>query len=187
MRRRRHGCWARELIETERLILRKPRPSDHAALFAMWADPVMMADLGPVKDDAASIATLARHDGYRHEGLGFFTVERKSDWAVVGFCGLKRGDPPHPIAGEVEAGWMIARPYWRQGYALEAMRAVLDWGWESFDMQRIVAITAERNLASQAMMTRLGMVRLADGDFEHHAFVPGDPLRRIVTYSINRP
>lgn len=174
------------MIETERLFLRKPRPSDHPALFAMWADPAVMADLGPVKDDAMSAATLARHDSYRHEGLGFLTVERKSDWAVIGFCGLKRGDLQHPIAGEIEAGWMIARRYWRQGYALEAMRAVVAWGWESFDMPRIVAITAERNLASQAMMTRLGMTRLADGDFEHHAFATGDPLRRIVTYSISR-
>ena len=49
------------MIETERLILRKPRPSDHEALFAMWADPEMMADLGPVKDAAMSEATLARH------------------------------------------------------------------------------------------------------------------------------
>jgi RimJ/RimL family protein N-acetyltransferase len=175
------------MIETERLILRKPRPSDHEALFAMWADPVVMADLGPVKDAAMSEATLARHDGQRHEGLGFLVVERKSDWAVIGFCGLKRGDPQHPIAGEIEAGWMIARPYWRQGYALEAMRGVMAWGWESFDAPRIVAITAERNLASQAMMTRLGMTRQADGDFDHHAFAPGDPLRKIVTYSINRP
>ena len=175
------------MIETERLILRKPRPSDHPALFAMWADPAVMADLGPVKDDAMSAATLARHEAYRHEGLGFFTVERKSDWAVIGFCGLKRGDAPHPIAGEIEAGWMVARPYWRQGYALEAMVAVLEWGWKSFAVPRIVAITAEQNRASQAMMTRLGMTRLADGDFEHHAFAPDDPLRRIVTYSINRP
>jgi len=187
MRRMRLGCSAPDLIETERLILRKPRPSDRDALFAMWADPAVMADLGPVKDAAGSAATLARHDSHRHEGLGFFTVERKSDWAVIGFCGLKRGDPQHPIAGEIEAGWMIAQPYWRQGYALEAMTAVMAWGWDSFDAPRIVAITAERNLASQAMMTRLGMSRVADGDFEHHAFEADDPLRKIVTYSINRP
>jgi RimJ/RimL family protein N-acetyltransferase len=67
------------------------------------------------------------------------------------------------------------------------MRAVFGWGWASFDIPRIVAITAERNLASQGMMARLGMKRLADGDFEHHAFAADDPLRQIVTYSINRP
>lgn len=175
------------MIETERLILRKPRPADRPALHAMWADPLMMAELGPVKDAAASDAALARHDGYRHEGLGFLTVERAADGAALGFCGLKRGDPPHPIAGEVEAGWMIARPYWRQGYALEAMRAVFEWGWAGFSMPRIVAITAASNLASQAMMMRLGMARLPDGDFQHHAFASGDPLRHIVTYAIDRP
>jgi len=175
------------LIETGRLILRKPRPADRPALFAMWADPLVMADLGPVKDVAASEAALARHDGYRHEGLGFLTVERKADCAVLGFCGLKRGDPPHPIAGEVEAGWMIARPHWRQGYALEAMRAVLDWGWANFDVPRIVAITSARNAASQAMMARLGMTRLRDGDFEHAGFALADPLRHIVTHAIDRP
>lgn len=183
----RHGCWVRDLIETERLILRRPRPLDRAALHAMWADPLVMADLGPVKDAAASDAALARHDGYRHEGLGFLAVERREDGAVIGFCGLKRGDPPNPIAGEVEAGWMIARPFWRRGYALEAMTAVFDWGWASFAMPRIVAITSARNLKSQAMMARLGMARLPGGDFEHQAFAADDPLRHMVTYSINRP
>ncbi|ODP36232.1 hypothetical protein BFL28_07465 [Sphingomonas turrisvirgatae] len=168
-------------------MLRVPVAADRPALHAMWADPRVMAELGPVKDAAASDAALAKHEGYRHEGLGFFTVARKADGAVIGFCGLKRGDPPHPIDGEVEAGWMIAPAYWRQGYALEAMRAVFDWGWATFDMPRIVAITSARNSASQPVMRRLGMVRLADGDFEHAGFSADDPLRHIVTYAIERP
>lgn len=175
------------MIETQRLVLRPPVAADHAALYAMWADPLVMADMGPVKDDAASAATLARHDGYRHEGLGFCSVIRKADGAVIGFCGLKRGDPPNPIAGEVEAGWMLARAHWRQGFALEAMRAVLDWGWAHLDTRHIVAITSRRNAASRAMMARLGMTYLVGGDFTHAAFAADDPLRDIVTYRINRP
>jgi RimJ/RimL family protein N-acetyltransferase len=175
------------LIETRRLILRKPRPGDRPALHAMWADPLVMADLGPVKDAAASEAALARHDGYRHEGLGFFTAERVADGAVIGFCGLKRGDPPFPIAGEIEAGWVVGRPYWRRGYALEAMRAVLDWGWRGFDAPRIVAVTAARNLASRQLMLRLGMTQLIDGDFDNPQLPEGDPLRPAVTYAIQRP
>lgn len=175
------------MIETERLVLRPPVEADHPALYAMWADPVVMADLGPVKDDAASAAALARHDGYRHEGLGFLSVIRKDDGAVMGFCGLKRGDPPNPIAGQVEAGWMLARAYWRQGHALEAMVAVLDWGWANLDVPHIVAITAARNAASRAMMERLGMAYVEGGDFDHHGFAADDPLRHIVTYRITRP
>ncbi|MFL9842237.1 GNAT family N-acetyltransferase [Sphingomonas sp. ST-64] len=175
------------MIETARLLLRPPVQADHPALYAMWADPLVMADLGPVKDAAASAAALARHDGFRHEGLGFQSVVRKEDGAVIGFCGLKRGDPSNPIAGQVEAGWMLARACWRQGYALEAMRAMLAWGWANLDVPHIVAITSRRNAASRAMMQRLGMTYVDGGDFDHHAFAADDPLRHIVTYRINRP
>lgn len=175
------------MIETERLLLRPPEPRDHPALFEMWADPEVMVDLGPVKDEEASRAVLAKHDAFRAEGLGFWTVERRSDGAVIGFCGLKRGDAHNPIAGQVEAGWIIARPYWRQGYALEAMIAALDWGWANVATDRIVAITSAVNQKSQAMMTRLGMYRLVDGDFLHPLVPEGDRLRPIVTYAIDRP
>ncbi len=175
------------MIETPRLVLRVPVAADRAALHAMWADPEVMAELGPVKDEAASDAVLAKHDGYRHEGLGFRTVARRQDGAVVGFCGLKRGDAHNPIAGEVEAGWIIARPYWRQGYAHEAMVAALAWGWDNTDAGRIVAITAAINSRSQRLMERLGMTRLAGGDYEHALFEPGNLLRPTVTYAIARP
>jgi RimJ/RimL family protein N-acetyltransferase len=175
------------VIETERLILRPPEEADHPALFAMWADPEVMAELGPVKDAEGSRSVLAKHDAHRGEGLGFWTVLRKSDGGVIGFCGLKRGDSHNPIAGEVEAGWIVAREHWRQGYAYEAMVATLEWGWANLDAQRIVAITAAINEKSQALMVRLGMTRLPDGDYEHPLFPEGDRLRSTVTYAIQRP
>jgi len=174
-------------IITERLILRVPEPRDRTALHAMFGDPEVMADLAPAKDEAGSDATLAKHDSYRHEGLGFWTVERKEDGVLVGFCGLKRGDAHNPIAGEIEAGWIIARAHWRRGYALEAMLAAIEWGWANTDAPRIVAITSAVNAKSQAMMARLGMTRLADGDFEHPLFPEGHRLRSTVTFEIERP
>lgn len=175
------------MIETKRLILRVPLAGDRATLHAMWADPAVMADLGPVMNSEKADATLARHDSYRHEGLGFNVVERREDGRVIGFCGLKRGNPGSPIAGLVEVGWMFAQPYWGQGYAREAAMASLDWAWATLAEQRIVAITAARNLKSQRLMERIGMERVPDGDFDHPAFEPGDPLRRTVTYAIARP
>ena len=175
------------MIETQRLILRPPEPRDRLALHAIFANPEVMADLAPVKDAEGSDATLAKHDAYRHEGLGFWVVERREDGAVVGFCGLKRGDEHNPIAGEVEAGWIIDRPYWRQGYAYEAMAAALAWAWANLDTPRIVAITAAINTKSQNLMQRLGMIRLDDGDYEHPLFPEGHRLRSTVTFAIDRP
>ncbi|WP_375273122.1 GNAT family N-acetyltransferase [Sphingomonas sp.] len=173
-------------IETPRLILRPPVAADRAALHAIWRDPLVMADLGPVKTAAESDATLARHAAYPN-GLGFNAVVRRDDSAVIGFCGLKPGAPDTPIAGEVEAGWVIARAYWRHGYALEAMLGVLDWCWAHTDAPRVVAITARRNAKSRGMMQRLGMSHRPELDFVHPQFGADDPLADVVTYALPRP
>lgn len=175
------------MIDTERLTLRPPEARDVPALEAIFANPEVMADLAPVKDAEGTAATLAKHEAFRHEGLGFWVVERREDGAVVGFCGLKRGDAHNPIAGEVEAGWIVDRPYWRMGYAFEAMAAAIAWGWANTDAPRIVAITASVNSKSQALMERLGMYRVADGDYEHPLFPEGHRLRSTVTFAIDRP
>lgn len=175
------------MIETARLLLRVPEPRDRPALYRLFADARVMADLGPVKDAAATDLALARHDADRWEGLGFRVVERRDDAAMLGFCGLKRGDPHNPIAGEIEAGWIIDRPYWRMGYAIEAMAAMLAWGWERTQAARIVAITSAVNVASQRLMRRLGMTRVPGGDFDHALFPAGDRLRPMVTFAIDRP
>lgn len=175
------------MIETPRLILRVPTPADVAPLSAMWADPRVMADLGPVKSPDDSVATLARHAQWHHEGLGFRAVVLRDGGATIGFCGLKRGEQGTPIAGEVEAGWIVAAAHWRRGYACEAMRAMLDWGWANTAAPRIVAITAARNAASRAMMERLGMRHLTGQDFIHPAHGADSPLSPTVLYAIDRP
>ncbi|MBO9623061.1 MAG: GNAT family N-acetyltransferase [Sphingomonas sp.] len=175
------------MIESERLILRVPEPRHRAALHAMWADPEVMADLGPVKDAAASDAVLAKHDRYRAQGLGFLAVERREDGAVIGFCGLKPGAEETPIEDELEIGWMLAVPYWHRGYAREAAAACIEWAWANTDAARVVAITSARNAKSRALMLRLGMAYVPGLDFHHPLFAADDPLGDTVTYAIDRP
>ncbi|WP_184029061.1 GNAT family N-acetyltransferase [Sphingomonas yantingensis] len=173
------------MIETARLRLRRPVFADLDALAAIWGDPRVMADLGPVKDRAMSAATLERHLGYWADGFGFWLIEHNG--AVAGFGGLKPGAPDTPIEGEIEAGWMLAPDHWGQGLAGEAMTAALGWGWVNLAPPRIVAITAEQNGASRRLMTRLGMAQLPDLTFDHPQFDLADPCRRTVTYAIARP
>lgn len=175
------------MIETDRLVLRWPEPRDRAALHAMWADPRVMADLGPVKDAAASDAALARHESYRHHGVGFWVVERRAALGVIGFCGLKLAGDYVPFPGELEIGWMFAEAHWGQGYAREAAAASLAWAWIHRREPRVIAITAEVNLKSRRLMERLGLCRVEGAEFDHPLFEPGDRLRRTVTYAIDRP
>ncbi|MCC2979920.1 GNAT family N-acetyltransferase [Sphingomonas sp. IC4-52] len=172
-------------IETERLVLRTPQPQDRAPLHAMWADPIVMADLGPVKNAAESDMALARHASYAP--LGFRAVVLRAEQATIGFCGLKPGAPDTPIEGMLEIGWMLAVPYWGAGYAREAAAAAIAWGWENRDDNAIVAITATDNAKSRLLMERLGMSYEPAMDFDHPLFAADDPRRHTVTYRIARP
>lgn len=175
------------MIATERLRLRVPGAADRATLHGWYGDPQVMADLGPVMDEVAADATIARHDGYREEGLGFWLVERKQDGASIGYCGLKPGNPLTPLAGELEIGWLFDPIHWGQGYASEAAAASLAWAWANRAENRVVAITARQNAKSQRVMERIGMRADPALDFEHPNFAEGDRLRDTVVYVIDRP
>ena len=174
------------MIATERLLIRPWTDADREPFAAMSADPEVMATLGPLMTRAESDALVDRLiELQARDGHCFWAVERKADGAFLGWNGLIIGSKP--IAGELEIGWRLARAAWGAGYATEAARAVLDWGFAHRPVPRIVAITAVLNTRSQAVMQRLGMVRQPDLDFAHPQVPDGDPLQPHVTYYLERP
>lgn len=176
------------MIATERLILRTVEPRDRDALWAQCSDAEVMRYLLPVADLAALDAMIARMQASQAEhGFAFWIVERRSDGAVLGICGLKPGAPDTPIADELEIGWRFSRDYWGQGYAGEAAAATLDWAWAHLPAARIVAITVPDNAPSWRLMERIGMTRVADGDFDHPLVADDSPLKRHIQYRIDRP
>jgi RimJ/RimL family protein N-acetyltransferase len=112
-------------------------------------------------------------------------MQLRASAGLIGWCGFMPGKPP--IAGQVEIGWTLHPDFWRQGLALEAAKACLDWAWSNQPLARVMAITAENNLPSRRLMTRLGMAHVAGGDFDHPELDQGDLLRRHVLYRIDRP
>jgi len=175
-------------IPTERLILRPWREADHAALFGLCSDPRVMEFLGPVQTEAEVYAGIARLRACQADnGYSFWAVERREDGVVLGFCGLKPGQPGTPIEGCIEIGWRLAADAWGKGYAREAAQASLDWGWANLDAPAIWAITAPGNVRSWGLMERLGMTRHADLDFVFPDLPPDSPLSQCITYSIARP
>jgi len=175
------------MIETERLILRDWRDDDREPFAEMSRDPEVMATLGPAMTRAESDALVDRLMAMQtRDGFCFWALERKSDRAFLGFTGLKVGDVA-PIEGELEVGWRVVRGAWGGGYATEAARGAVAWGFANRPAPRIVAITAVVNRRSQAVMERLGMIRRPELDFDHPKVPPGDRLRPHVTYTLDRP
>jgi RimJ/RimL family protein N-acetyltransferase len=174
------------MIETERLLLRGWTDADRVPFHAMCTDPRVMAFIGPLQSRAESDEGIDRQIGaLASHGHCFWAIERREDGRFLGFCGLKPGAAGTPIEGEVEIGWRLAVEHWGQGYAAEAARASLAWGWEHLDVPGIAAITVEQNARSWGLMERLGMRRALDADFDHPAAIP--ELRRHRTYRIARP
>lgn len=173
------------MIETDRLIIRPWRDADRAPFAAMGQDPDVMRHLGPLMNRAESDAVVDRLIAIQAVlGHTFWALQRRDGGEFTGFCGLKM--MPMGIAGlsgTPEIGWRLPRAAWGQGFASEAARACLAWGWRQ-GMTRIAAMTTADNSRSQAVMRRIGMIGRPDLAFDHPALAADDPLRPHVAFEI---
>jgi RimJ/RimL family protein N-acetyltransferase len=173
--------------ETNRLTLRNWQDSDVTPFIAHLNTPVVMQWLGGVQDDATARASIARwrssHDTHGH---GFWIVERQSDGAILGFCGIKLTDAPGaPFQGAYEIGWRLRADAWGMGYAREAAEAALTIAFTHLAAPEVVAITVRQNHASWGLMQRLGMHRSRHRDFVDHR-MPAAMAANSIVYAITK-
>lgn len=171
------------VLTTPRLVLRRIREDDLDPHMALLNTPAVMQYLGGVQPRAVIAAKhQAARDGFAAEGFGFMIMEERESGELVGHCGLRRvAHPLAPNPADHEIGWLVREDRWRRGYAFEAMRAVVDWGFAVHHAPQIVALTCAANIGSWRLMEKLGMERRADLDFRDPA--EPDP---IIQYAITR-
>ena len=171
--------------ETERLILRDWREEDWAEFWEATNTPAVMRWLGGVIDDEGMASARARLEKYRRDfGHTFWAVQRKSDGAILGFCGLKRCTDENGPFGMMEVGYRLREDAWGQGYAKEAAIASLDVGFSRFGADEIIALTVEKNTGSWGLMRRLGMERRPDLDFPETMW--SQDYGDVIVHSISR-
>ena len=147
-------------IETERLRLRAHRKEDFRDSAEMWAHPDVFRYIGGRPFSAEEVwARLLRYAGHwQWMEFGFWAIEEKSTGAFVGeagFAEFKRELEP-PTLGVPEIGWVLAPRVHGQGYATEAVRAVVAWGDERFDSARTVCLIHPENLRSVRVAEKCG-------------------------------
>ena len=143
-------------LTTERLRLRPLRREDAEGLFAIFSNPEVMRFWStppwPSIEEAhrmieGDLASMASEDYLR---LG---VERRADGALVGVASLF----DHlPGCRRAEVGYGLAREAWGRGYMHEALVALLHYGFEALDLNRVEADIDPRNRASARTLERLG-------------------------------
>jgi RimJ/RimL family protein N-acetyltransferase len=149
-------------VRTERLLLRRWRPEDRAPLAAMNADPEVMAFVGggAVLGRGLSDDLLYRFEReWDVRGLGIWAVSVED--VFVGFCGLT---VPSFLVGPAtaEIGWRLVRGAWGRGYATEAARAALAFGFEERGLEEVVALVDPGNARSLRVCEKLGMTARPD-------------------------
>jgi len=179
-------------LRTDRLVLRDWRESDLEPFGEINADPVVMEHFPSTLDAEGTRAMVERQrERWRDDGMGWWAVEHAATGEFVGTVGLMRVDfaaPFHDVGHPVaEVGWRLARSAWGQGYATEAARASLAWGFDDVGLDEIVSFTVAANKRSRRVMERLGMVRDPSVDFEHPRVDPDSPLRHHVVYRLRAP
>lgn len=175
-------------LRTERLLLRQWRDEDLEPFAELNADPETMRyfPAPPTREESDALAERSRRQ-IDDEGWGLWAVEVRGGASFVGFVGLARPSFEEHFTPAVEVGWRLARRHWGRGYATEAGRAALAYGFDELGLEEIVSFTSRLNAPSRRVMERLGMSHDPADDFEHPRVPLGHPLRPHVLYRLSRP
>lgn len=146
------------VIETDRLVLRGPRLSDHAAFCAYFAEPRSKWNGGPLDARAVEGMITSAAGGWALRGYGLWFFNLKGDDQAIGFAGVF-----HPFDWpEPELGYGIAGAYEGKGLGFEAAMAARLAAETRLGLTNLPSFIAPDNSRSQALALRMGAVREAD-------------------------
>src|SRR5215207_136114 len=158
-----------QVLHTTRLDLVLLEPEDARALAAgvnhdgnPWAPGYPMAS----SLLSAELTAAAAAHGHPLGGFGTYQLIRRSDGAVIGDAGFLG---PPDATGSVSIGCGITEGACRQGYATEALKALLDWAREQSGLTCVLADTTRANVGGQRLLERAGMHKVGeDGELLYY-------------------
>lgn len=152
-------------LRTERLVLREFRPDDVAAVLAYQSQPAYLKHYGqPAPSDEEVCAFVRMLCRWAEEApRAKYQLAIELGGSLIGTCGVRMEAPQ---LAEAEYGCELDPAYWGRGYALEASRAILDFGRQVLKLQRIWARTSPENLAAIRLAEALGFRGVSPGLYE---------------------
>jgi RimJ/RimL family protein N-acetyltransferase len=174
------------VLRTDRVVLRGWRADDLEPFATLNADPRVMEHYRAPLTGAQSDALVRERivPRWSEHGFGLWAVEVPGVAPFIGYVGLLEPSFEAHFTPCVEIGWRLAFPHWGKGYATEAARAAVAFGFAQVGLEEIVSFTVPANRRSIAVMERLRMTH--DGEFDHPRIPSGHRLRRHVLYRLSR-
>jgi [ribosomal protein S5]-alanine N-acetyltransferase len=144
----------REIMATERLLLRELETDDIDALSEVLGDPIAMRYYAAPfdRDRVAAWIDWARRS-YRENGFGLWAVIRRSDARFLGDCGPMLQPVEDLVIPEI--GYHIVPSEQGRGYATEAARASLDWVFTNTSFDLVCSLVSPDNAPSRAVATKV--------------------------------
>jgi [ribosomal protein S5]-alanine N-acetyltransferase len=158
-----------ESIKTERLTLRPFDLSDAEFIVELLNEPSFIQNIGDrgvrTLADAEKYLETGPISSYERNGFGLLAVTLKDTVQTIGMCGLIK----RPILEDVDIGYAFLPQFWSKGYALEAVRAVMNHAKDVLGLKRVVAIVDPNNAGSIRLLEKIGMtfermVKLSEDD-----------------------
>jgi len=147
------------VLTTTRLTLREVTPLDAPSLLTYLADERVVAQMGldPFQTEADALDEINWYHAIRTEQTGLrWGITEHATPDIIGSCGFLNRSSRHQRA---ELGFELSPAHWGKGLAQEAVRAVLAYGFNEWDLNRIEALVLPDNTVSQRLLERLGFQR----------------------------
>jgi RimJ/RimL family protein N-acetyltransferase len=163
------------VLETERLILRRATVEDGEFMLELLNDPSWLRFIGDrgvrTLEAARDYILKSLVAMYERLGFGLYLTELKNEGVPIGICGLIKRDSLE----DVDIGFAFLPKFRGKGYAYESALAVMAYGKSTLGLNRLAAITSPDNHDSARLLEKLGfnferMVRLSQDSPEVSLF-----------------
>ena len=162
------------ILTTERLVLRRLVDSDAKDIFRLRSDQELMRYVArPIaKSEQDAYGLLQRVDNGIKSGESInWGITLKGANQIIGVAGIVRTTPEHHRA---EIGYLLASEHQRKGFTAEAIKEILNYGFNHLNLHLIEAVTDPRNTASISVLKKLGFSM--DGHFRENTYYEGSYL-----------
>ncbi|KAB8133681.1 GNAT family N-acetyltransferase [Gracilibacillus oryzae] len=159
------------VLETKRLVLRKVTKEDANSILNYLSDEEVMKYYGlePFKSIDDALDEIAWYQSIQVNSTGIrWGITLKEQEIVIGSCGFHNITSQHFRA---EIGFELTREHWGKGIAAEAVEAIISYGYQHMNFQRIEALIEPLNLSSQKLVEKLGFLR--EGLLRNYEFTCG--------------
>ena len=150
-------------LTTERLIIRPWIPQEDASqAWQIYGDAEVMKFIRPPVESIKAVKQLLQEKielyQQRNNGTGFWAVVEKESLEIVGTILLVQlPDNQNIPTNDYEVGWLFRHSSWGKGYAAEAAKAIINYGWQVLKLPEIFAVIKPDNQRSINLAQRLGM------------------------------